>query len=148
MCAHRCTTPTHHDQIIPEHATYRQVVEEFTNQRLAAVKQHEDVEMIEDAIGCGQAEELIEAAKNELILIPQYASWKMWEKKRPTPNDDEYEGLFNDMENADPESLQGPLKAYAKSQREHADARRAAAAAAAKPAAPAPVPGALPAGKP
>ena len=30
---------------------------------------------IEAAIGCGQIEELVEQAKGELILIPEYASW-------------------------------------------------------------------------
>lgn len=30
---------------------------------------------IESAIGCGQVEELVDQAKGELILIPEYASW-------------------------------------------------------------------------
>ncbi len=46
---------------------------------------------MEDEIKCGQVEELIVQAKNELELIPQYASWKLWEETRePVPI--EFEG--------------------------------------------------------
>ena len=37
-------------------------------------------------------EELIEQAKDELELIPVYASWKMWEQKPPSPQDDDFSG--------------------------------------------------------
>lgn len=59
---------------------------------------------IEKEIGCGQVEELIEDAKGELILIPQYASWKAWEKPRASPQDDEYAEFFEDLAAADPEA--------------------------------------------
>ena len=45
---------------------------------------------IETEIGCGQVEELIEQAKSELELIPMYASWRLWEEKPATPQDDDF----------------------------------------------------------
>ena len=39
-------------------------------------------------------EELIEQAKSELELIPLYASWKMWEDPRPTPQDDDFSHIY------------------------------------------------------
>jgi hypothetical protein len=45
---------------------------------------------IERIIGCGQVEQLIEQAKGELILIPEYASWKVWEAKPASPDDDDF----------------------------------------------------------
>jgi hypothetical protein len=63
------------------------------------------VEQIEQEIGCGQVEELIEEAKGELVLIPEYASWKAWERSRPTPDDDEYQDFYEDLEMVDPDSV-------------------------------------------
>lgn len=99
-------------QIIPEGVPYRTEVEKLTNFRLAAVEKHTNVYDIERDIGCGQVEELIEEAKGELILIPEYASWKPWEKRRPTPDDDEYQDFYEDLEMVDPDSVgmsQAPL---------------------------------------
>lgn len=39
---------------------------------------------IEKEISCGQLEELIEQANDELYLIPKFAEWRLWEG----PNDD------------------------------------------------------------
>ena len=60
---------------------------------------------IERVIGCGQVEELIEQAKGELILIPEFASWKLWEKKAPTPDDDDYADIYEDLSFINPESV-------------------------------------------
>lgn len=45
---------------------------------------------IERVIGCGQVEQLIEQAKGELILIPEYAGWKVWEAKPAHPDDEDF----------------------------------------------------------
>ncbi len=46
-------------------------------------------------------EELIEQAKSELQLIPLYASWKMWEAAPPTPQDDEFSHLYEEIKMLD-----------------------------------------------
>ena len=56
---------------------------------------------IETEISFGQVEQLIEAAKSELELIPMYASWKMWEEKMPAPNDKYFESIYEELEKLD-----------------------------------------------
>jgi len=56
-------------QAVPEDEGYRKAVESFTRQRLNVCKEEEDWEMIEKRLGCGQVEELIEEARDELTLI-------------------------------------------------------------------------------
>jgi hypothetical protein len=103
---------------------------------------------IEQVIGVGQVEELIEHAKMELTLIPEYASWKLWEQAPATPQEDEMASLYDDLEFIDPDSVEYlGLKDLAQKKRAADEARRKAAAeaaaAAAKPApAPAPAPAA------
>jgi len=59
---------------------YRIDVEAITRHRLQILQQHEsDIEAIETKIDCGQIEELIMQAEDELELIPVMASWKPWE---------------------------------------------------------------------
>lgn len=54
---------------LPEDAGYRILVEELTRFRLKVIETTEDYREIEKTIGYGQVEDLIEAAKNEIILI-------------------------------------------------------------------------------
>jgi hypothetical protein len=54
---------------IPEDAGYRIIVEEMTRFRLKTVESSLDHFEIEKKIGFGIMEELIEAAKNEIILV-------------------------------------------------------------------------------
>lgn len=42
--------------------------------------QHKDITALEKAVGCGQVEELIVQAENELILARKMLGWKPWEK--------------------------------------------------------------------
>ena len=66
---------------------------------------HPQIAEIESAIGSGQVEQLIEQAKGELILIPEYASWKAWEVPPLTPEDDLYSELYEDLDAVDPDSV-------------------------------------------
>ncbi|MCD7467991.1 hypothetical protein HAX54_005756 [Datura stramonium] len=54
---------------VPEDEGYRKAVESFTRHRLSVCQEEEDSEMIEKRLGCGQVEELIEEAQDELKLI-------------------------------------------------------------------------------
>lgn len=54
---------------VPEDEGYRKAVESFTNHRLQVCKEEGDWEQIEKRLGCGQVEELIEEAQDELKLI-------------------------------------------------------------------------------
>ncbi|KAL5984769.1 hypothetical protein ACLOJK_041391 [Asimina triloba] len=54
---------------VPEDEGYRKAVECFTKHRLNICQQETDWEHIEKKIGCGQVEELIEEAEDELKLI-------------------------------------------------------------------------------
>ncbi|KAF4322586.1 hypothetical protein BBO99_00003789 [Phytophthora kernoviae] len=75
----------------PEAKNYRNAVEKITNFRLNVVETHEDVseagddgtilveDTIERTINCGQLEELIEQAEDELSVIPVYLEHKLWE---------------------------------------------------------------------
>jgi len=56
-------------QMYDSSVEYRKSVEAITNYRLKVVKGSEDLNEIEEEIDCGQMEELIEQAKDELILM-------------------------------------------------------------------------------
>ncbi|KAK8795614.1 hypothetical protein WA158_000271 [Blastocystis sp. Blastoise] len=67
---------------IPETAEYRKNVESLTNYRLNTIKTADSLKNAEEQIGCGQAEELILQAKDELALLHEYAEWKAWESPK------------------------------------------------------------------
>ncbi|ORZ13718.1 ETC complex I subunit conserved region-domain-containing protein [Absidia repens] len=70
----------------PEHAVYRQATEGFTKTRLAIVEANENVNDIETKIGCGQIEQLILQAEDELKLVGKMEQWKPWEQlETPIP---------------------------------------------------------------
>lgn len=54
---------------VPEDEGYRKAVESFTRHRLNVCVEEHESEMIEKRLGCGQVEELIEEAQDELKLI-------------------------------------------------------------------------------
>ncbi|XP_022551705.1 probable NADH dehydrogenase [ubiquinone] 1 alpha subcomplex subunit 5, mitochondrial isoform X4 [Brassica napus] len=58
-----------YSKTLPEDEGYRKAVESFTRHRLNVCKEEEDWEAIEKRLGCGQVEELIEEAQDELTLI-------------------------------------------------------------------------------
>ncbi|KAJ2888302.1 E3 ubiquitin-protein ligase ubr1 [Coemansia asiatica] len=54
--------------------------------RLSIVEQHEDTARIEELINCGQIEELVDQAQDEIGLISRMAEWKAWEPlEEPVP---------------------------------------------------------------
>jgi hypothetical protein len=64
---------------MPEHAFYRQHLEQDAKAHLAVLETATDVLDLEAKIGLGQAEELIEMAKDELKVLPKYIEWRAWE---------------------------------------------------------------------
>ncbi|KAK4838284.1 hypothetical protein QYF36_012597 [Acer negundo] len=77
---------------VPEDEGYRKAVESFTRHRLEVCQKEEDLEKIEESIGCGQVEELIEEAQDELKLIGKMIEWDPW----GVPDDYECEVIEND----------------------------------------------------
>jgi len=75
-------------QKLPEDAAYRKYTEQIITEKATAVAEETDVKKLEERINCGQVEELIVQAENELILSRKMAAWKPWEPliKEPTPN--------------------------------------------------------------
>jgi len=55
---------------VPATAEYRKTVEGMIKERRAVIEKTNDLEEIEATIGCGQVEQLIQQAKDELSLIP------------------------------------------------------------------------------
>ncbi|XP_075713283.1 NADH dehydrogenase [ubiquinone] 1 alpha subcomplex subunit 5 isoform X1 [Rhinoderma darwinii] len=66
-------------QTIPKDAAYRKYTEEIVNNRFNAIKTESDLEKLEKKINCGQIEEVIVQAENELYLARKMAEWKPWE---------------------------------------------------------------------
>ncbi|BAU02221.1 hypothetical protein LR48_Vigan10g109000 [Vigna angularis] len=79
-------------QKVPEDEGYRKAVESFTKHRLSVCKEEEDWEAIEKRLCCGQVEELIEEAQDELKLISYMIEWDPW----GVPDDYECEVIEND----------------------------------------------------
>ncbi|CAI9762440.1 unnamed protein product [Fraxinus pennsylvanica] len=79
-------------KVVPEDEGYRKAVESFTRHRLKVCQEEEDWEVIEKRIGCGQVEELIEEAQDELKLVGHMNEWKPW----GIPDDYDCEVIEND----------------------------------------------------
>ncbi|XP_071649299.1 NADH dehydrogenase [ubiquinone] 1 alpha subcomplex subunit 5 [Temnothorax longispinosus] len=67
-------------QTFPKDYAYRKETEGIVQNRLKIMQERESVQDIEAKIGCGQVEELIIQAKNELSLAEKMLIWKPWEK--------------------------------------------------------------------
>ena len=61
-------------EALPADSAYRRQVQEMTAERLSIVKGNEDLMKIEEAIGAGQVEQVIQQAEDELGLIPALAA--------------------------------------------------------------------------
>lgn len=63
----------------PPNAAYRKYTEEIVQNRLQAVIDSKNYEEIEKKVNCGQVEELIKQAEQELLLARKFVIWKPWE---------------------------------------------------------------------
>ncbi|XP_055911030.1 NADH dehydrogenase [ubiquinone] 1 alpha subcomplex subunit 5 [Eupeodes corollae] len=71
---------------MPSDAAYRKYTEKIVTERANLVNSTKDIPALEKAIGCGQVEELIVQAENELILARKMLGWKPWESLvKPAP---------------------------------------------------------------
>lgn len=61
---------------LPSTSVYRQATESFTKQRLKIVEGTKEIVEIENKINCGQIEELIVQAEDELKLVGKMEEWK------------------------------------------------------------------------
>ncbi|KAF9664235.1 hypothetical protein SADUNF_Sadunf17G0135000 [Salix dunnii] len=94
-------------EAVPQDEGYRKAVESFTKHRLTVCEEEEEWEKIEERIGCGQVEELIEEAQDELKLIGKMIEWDPW----GVPDDYECEIIEDDapIPKHVPRHIPGPL---------------------------------------
>eukprot|EP00588_Corethron_pennatum_P012857 CAMPEP_0194272992 /NCGR_PEP_ID=MMETSP0169-20130528/6425_1 /TAXON_ID=218684 /ORGANISM="Corethron pennatum, Strain L29A3" /LENGTH=164 /DNA_ID=CAMNT_0039015803 /DNA_START=44 /DNA_END=538 /DNA_ORIENTATION=- len=65
---------------VPETSQFRINVEQVSNYRIKVIEENpEDADLIEEMIDCGQIEELVEQAKDELGLIDVYVRERVWD---------------------------------------------------------------------
>ncbi|KAM8973005.1 NADH dehydrogenase [ubiquinone] 1 alpha subcomplex subunit 5 [Pelodytes ibericus] len=72
-------------QTIPKDAAYRKYTEQIVNERFNAIQTVTDVQQLEDTIKCGQIEEVVVQAENELSLARKMVEWKPWEPLTEEP---------------------------------------------------------------
>ncbi|XP_049793368.1 NADH dehydrogenase [ubiquinone] 1 alpha subcomplex subunit 5 [Schistocerca nitens] len=77
-------------QKMPEDAAYRKYTQEIVMERARIVKTTPNVQDIEKKINCGQVEELIIQAENELTLARKMLGWKPWEPLMTEPPPDQW----------------------------------------------------------
>ncbi|XP_055384311.1 NADH dehydrogenase [ubiquinone] 1 alpha subcomplex subunit 5 [Condylostylus longicornis] len=71
---------------MPPDAGYRKNTEKIVQERANIVKTTPNVADVEKKINCGQVEELIIQAENELVLARKMLGWKPWEPlMKPIP---------------------------------------------------------------
>ncbi|NP_001280483.1 NADH dehydrogenase [ubiquinone] 1 alpha subcomplex subunit 5 [Acyrthosiphon pisum] len=75
---------------MPEDAAYRKYTEQIISNRAKIVQETVAVEDFEKKIDCGQAEELIVQAENELVLSRQMLAFKPWESLIAKPSADQW----------------------------------------------------------
>lgn len=70
---------------MPTDYAYRKHTEQIILERAEMVKSTQDVLELEKKIGCGQIEEVIIQAENELKLTRKVLEWKSWEPLENEP---------------------------------------------------------------
>jgi len=101
---------------MPETAQYRMDLEKIARFRIKiAMENPDDPDLVEDLVQCGQVEELVKQADDEMEVLDMYLSTRMWElvaseddaddfevEHDPDPADDQ-KGMDNDDAAAAPE---------------------------------------------
>jgi hypothetical protein len=65
---------------MPPSAQYYQNVEKIARYRIQAAKDHpDDPEKVEELCNCGQVEELVKQAQNEMLVLDMYLKNRWWE---------------------------------------------------------------------
>lgn len=65
---------------LPETAQYRVDLEKIANYRIKVAQENpDDPDLVEDLCQCGQVEELIEQAKDEMEVLEMYLKERLWE---------------------------------------------------------------------
>ncbi|KAL7078363.1 hypothetical protein ACQ4LE_002778 [Meloidogyne hapla] len=75
--------------LMPKDYAYRQTTEQIVKERFAHVNTEEDIQILEEKIGMGQIEEVIEQAQYELETARTLVHYKAWEPLVEAP--DEYQ---------------------------------------------------------
>ncbi|PSN32972.1 NADH dehydrogenase [ubiquinone] 1 alpha subcomplex subunit 5 [Blattella germanica] len=75
---------------MPPNAAYRKYTEQIVKDRAEVVKSTNDIPQLEKKINCGQVEELIVQAENELMLARKMLVWKPWEPLVTKPVADQW----------------------------------------------------------
>ena len=70
---------------LPAGVSYRVAVEANATEGLQALQSSVSDDAVEQSIGRGQLEELIQQAEDELGLLADMAAWKPWEGDPPPP---------------------------------------------------------------
>ena len=66
---------------LPETAQYRVDVEKMAKYRIKVAQEYpDDPDMVEELCQCGQVEELIEQAKDEMVVLEMYLKERLWEQ--------------------------------------------------------------------
>ncbi|KAL3101502.1 hypothetical protein niasHT_004824 [Heterodera trifolii] len=65
--------------MIPDSSQYRMAVEEIVKHRLSLVEAEPDIQKLEQKIGMGQIEEVVQQAEYELECIRLFVAHKCWE---------------------------------------------------------------------
>jgi NADH dehydrogenase (ubiquinone) 1 alpha subcomplex subunit 5 len=65
---------------MPETAQYRVDVTKIANYRIQMATEHsDDPDLVEELCQCGQVEELVQQADDEMIVLDMYLKERMWE---------------------------------------------------------------------
>ena len=73
---------------IPASSEYRKTLEGMAKERLAVLNSTDDLGAIEEGIGCGQVEQLIEHAQDELKLIPTLLAARAFDPYDGSPSEE------------------------------------------------------------